>query len=492
MRAGALMHRWLPQRYDYNLVVVGAGAAGLVSAYLAAAAGARVALVEQARMGGDCLNSGCVPSKALIRAAHLAQQMRQADRFGLPKHDVEVDFAQVMERVQQTIRTIAPHDSVERYQALGAECFSGQAHLLSGHEVAVGERVLTTRRIVLATGATPVVPEFSGLDSVDYYTSDTIWTLRRQPRRLIVVGGGPIGCELSQAFKRLGSQVVQVVHGERLLTREDRAVCELVQQVFHDEGVELCLNHALQQVAKQQDEIVLTCRVGDETRTIHGDVLLFAVGRRPMTQGLGLEALGVRVDPHGALQADGTLRTSMASVYCAGDVVGPYQFTHMAAHQAATATMNALFDRIWRRHVDLALVPWTTFVDPEVARVGLNEEEAQRQGIAYELSRFDYGELDRAVTDGTTRGWIQVLTVPGKDTILGVTIVGAHAGDCLAEFVLAMKTGLGLKKILSTIHVYPTLAEGNKLVAGVWQRRHLPAAIMPWLKRFHGWMRSVS
>jgi len=492
MSVTKLLQRWLPQRYGYNLVVVGAGAAGLVSAYLAAAAGARVALIEQARMGGDCLNRGCVPSKALLRAAHLAQQMRQADRYGLPRQDIEVDFAQVMERVQQAIRTIEPHDSVERYQALGVDCFHGQARLLSGHEVAVGDRVLTTRRIVLATGATPVVPELPGLDSVDYYTSDTIWSLRRQPRRLIVVGGGPIGCELAQAFNRLGSQVVQVVHGERLLKREDHAVSELVQQVFHDEGVELCLNHEGLQVASQQGEIVLTCRVGEETRTIHGDALLFAVGRQPMTQGLGLDALGVTVERHGALQADGMLRTSVPSIYCAGDVVGPYQFTHMAAHQAATASMNALFDRVWRRRVDQSLVPWTTFVDPEVARVGVNEQEAQRQGLAYELSRFDYGELDRAVTDGHTRGWIQVLTVPGKDTILGVTIVGAHAGDCLAEFVLAMKNGLGLKKILAAIHVYPTLAEGNKLVAGDWQRRHLPAALMPWLKRFHGWMRRVS
>ncbi|EAT17233.1 FAD-dependent oxidoreductase [Desulfuromonas acetoxidans] len=492
MKMAELMQHWLPQRYDYNLVVVGAGAAGLVSAYLSAAAGARVALVEQAQMGGDCLNRGCVPSKALIRSAHLAQQMRQADHYGLPGQDVDVDFAQVMERVQQTIRTIEPHDSVERYQSLGVECFHGQAHLLSGHEVAVGDRVLTTRRIVLATGATPVVPELAGLDSVDYYTSDTIWSLRQKPRRLIVVGGGPIGCELSQAFNRLGSQVVQVVHGERLLKREDRAVCELVQQVFHDEGVELCLNCDLQHVARQQDEIVLTCHVGDEERTVHGDALLFAVGRQPMTQGFGFEVLGGTVDRRGALQADGTLRTSVPSIYCAGDVVGPYQFTHMAAHQAATASLNALFDRIWRRRVDVSLVPWTTFVDPEVARVGLNEQDALRQKIAYEVTRLDYGELDRAVTDTTTPGWIQVLTVPGKDTILGVTIVGAHAGDCLAEFVLAMKNGLGLKKILATIHVYPTLAEGNKLVAGEWQRRHFPAALKPWLKRFHDWMRRVS
>lgn len=485
------VQRWLPQRYDYNLIVIGAGAAGLVSAYLAASAGARVALVEKTRMGGDCLNTGCVPSKTLIRAATLAYQMRQASDYGESAQDVEVDFVRVMERVQQAIHDIEPHDSVERYQQLGVDCFHGQARLLSGHEVAVDKQVLTARRIILATGATPVVPDLPGLEEVDYYTSDTIWALRRQPRRLIVVGGGPIGCELSQAFNRLGCQVVQVVHGDRLLKKEDAAVSELVAQVFADEGIELYFNCGLERVRRQDEGLVLTCRDGEQLRDIPGDALLFAVGRKPVTQGLGLEELGVAVDRTGALVADGTLRCSLESVYCAGDVVGPYQFTHMAAHQAATACMNSLFDRVWRRRVDLSLVPWTTFVDPEVARVGLNEQEARRQGVAYELNRFDYSDLDRAVTDGASRGWIQVLTAPGKDTILGVTIVGPHAGDCLAEFVLAMKAGLGLKKILATIHVYPTLAEGNKLVAGAWQRQHLPLALLPWLKRFHAWMRRI-
>nr|WP_320049594.1 mercuric reductase [uncultured Desulfuromonas sp.] len=483
--------RWLPQRYDYNLIVIGAGSAGLVSAYMASSAGARVALIEKSRMGGDCLNTGCVPSKALIRSASVAHRMRAAERYGLPSQDVRVDFSKVMERVRRAIRTIEPHDSMARYRAMGVTCFDGDARLLSGHEVAVGDQILSARRILLATGATPVVPDVPGLDSVRYYTSDTIWSLKHLPQRLIVVGGGPIGCELSQAFSRLGSQVVQIVHGERLLKKEDRAVSELVQQVFVDEGIELCLNHDLQQLTPEQDEIVVTCRVGEQTREVRGDVLLFAVGRKPMTQGLGLEALGVRFDRHGVVETDGTLRTSLPSVYCAGDVVGPYQFTHMAAHQATTASLNALFDRIWRRRVDLSLVPWTTFLEPEVARVGLNVQDAERQNVAHEVTRFDYGQLDRAITDSSACGWIQVLTMPGKDRILGVTIVGPHAGECLAEFVLAMKAGLGLKKILATIHVYPTLVEGNRLIAGEWQRQHLPSWLNPCLKRFHRLMQRL-
>lgn len=479
----------LPQHYDYNVIVVGGGAAGLVSAYLTAGAQARVALVEKARMGGDCLYTGCVPSKTLIRSARLAHEMRQAQAYGLDCGPVTVDFSQVMKRIQAVIRAIEPHDSIARYQQLGVACFQGEARLLSGHAVQVGEQVLTARRIILATGATPVIPDVPGLEDVPYLTSETIWSLSQLPRHLVIVGGGPIGCELAQAFRRLGSEVTLIVHGSRLLKREDSDVSEYLQSQFVAEGIALCFEHDLSRVFSHGGEIIVQCQHGEEERRISGDVLLLAIGRQPGVAGLGLEELGVALDAHGALHSDGTLRTSLPSVYCAGDVVGPYQFTHMAAHQAATAGMNALFDGLWRQRVDLTLVPWATFVDPEVARAGLNEQEAARQGVAYEVSRYDYAELDRAVADGRTSGWIKVLTVPGKDTILGVTIVGAQAGDCLAEFVLAMKSGLGLKKILATIHIYPTLAEGGKQVAGVWQKNHLPHWLWPWLARFHRWMR---
>lgn len=477
-----------PEKYDYNLIVIGAGSAGLVSSYLAAGLQARVLLIEREKMGGDCLNTGCVPSKALIRSAKFFSELQHAESLGFSRIDVEVNFAQVMERVQRIVKEVEPHDSVERYESLGVECATGDARVISPHEVEIDHRVVSARRIIVATGGAPIVPDIPGMELGRVLTSETVWQLRKKPQRLLVVGGGPIGCELAQAFSRLGCNVTLVVHGDRLLKREDVEVSQAILDTFVAQGITVLFNHDLREIIPAGVGRKLVCETSSAVVELEFDEMLLAVGRRPVVAGFGLEELGVEVG-RGGLLADGTLRTSVPSIYCAGDVVGPYLFTHMAAHQAGSATFNALFDRFWRMKVDYRLVPWATFVDPEVARVGLNEQDAKKSGVAYEVTRFDYGELDRSIADSRTRGWIKIITPKGKDKILGVTIVGSHAGDSLAEYVLAMKHGLGLKKILATIHIYPTVAEGNKMAAGVWQRDHLPVKVLPWLKRFHRWSR---
>ncbi len=474
-----------PARTDYNLVVIGAGSGGLVSAYIAAAVKAKVALVEKHRMGGDCLNTGCVPSKALIRSAKMAAYGRRAADYGLARGAVEVDFAAVMERVQRVIGKVAPHDSVERYTGLGVEVIEGEATLRSPWEVEVDGRVLTTRNIVVATGARPLVPDLPGLEQVDYLTSDTVWNLRENPGRLVVLGGGPIGCELAQAFRRLDVEVVQVERGARLLPREDDDVAELVERRFRAEGIEVLTGHHVHRVETVEGRKSLVCeRDGEEVR-VPFDTLLLALGRQANVTGFGLEELGVALTPRGTVAADPFLRTNYPNLYVVGDVTGPYQFTHVAAHQAWYAAVNALFGPYKSFRVDYSVIPWSTFVDPEVARVGLSEAEARAQGIRYEVTRYGIDDLDRAIADDEDHGFVKVLTPPGKDRILGVTLVGAHAGDLIAEFVLAMKHGLGLNKILGTIHIYPTLAEANKYAAGAWRRAHQPERVLRWVERFH-------
>ncbi len=474
-----------PARTDYNLVVIGAGSGGLVSAYIAAAVKAKVALVEKHRMGGDCLNTGCVPSKALIRSAKMAAYGRRAADYGLARGAVEVDFAAVMERVQRVIGKVAPHDSVERYTGLGVEVIEGEATLRSPWEVEVDGRVLTTRNIVVATGARPLVPDLPGLEQVDYLTSDTVWNLRENPGRLVVLGGGPIGCELAQAFRRLDVEVVQVERGARLLPREDDDVAELIERRFRAEGIEVLTGHHVHRVETVEGRKSLVCeRDGEEVR-VPFDTLLLALGRQANVTGFGLEELGVALTPRGTVAADPFLRTNYPNLYVVGDVTGPYQFTHVAAHQAWYAAVNALFGPYKSFRVDYSVIPWSTFVDPEVARVGLSEAEARAQGIRYEVTRYGIDDLDRAIADDEDHGFVKVLTPPGKDRILGVTLVGAHAGDLIAEFVLAMKHGLGLNKILGTIHIYPTLAEANKYAAGAWRRAHQPERVLRWVERFH-------
>ncbi|MFZ1493025.1 MAG: FAD-dependent oxidoreductase [Candidatus Competibacter denitrificans] len=480
-----------PARFDRNLVVIGAGSAGLVTAYIAAAVKAKVTLIEKHRMGGDCLNTGCVPSKALIRSAKLLSHIRRSAEFGIRKADAEFDFAEVMERVQRVIREVAPHDSVARYTSLGVEVIEGAAKITSPWTVevttATGTRTLTTRAIVIAAGARPFAPPIPGLEEVGYLTSDTVWNLRELPKRLVVLGGGPIGSELTQTFARLGSQVTQVEMGPRILSREDPEVSALVAERFREEGVAVLTEHKAKQFVVENGEKILIAEHQGRDVRVPFDAVLVAVGRVANTTGYGLEELGIPASR--TVETNEYLQTLYPNIYAAGDVAGPYQFTHTAAHQAWYAAVNALFDPFKTFKADYSVIPWSTFVDPEVARVGLNEQEAKEQGIPYEVTLYGIDDLDRAIADGEAHGFVKVLTVPGKDKILGVTLVGEHAGDLLAEYVMAMRHGIGLNKILATIHIYPTLAEANKYAAGVWKKAHAPEKLLAWVERFHTWRR---
>ena len=488
VRASRVYAHWpKPKHFDRNLVVIGAGSAGLVSAYIAATVRAKVTLVEKGEMGGDCLNTGCVPSKALIHAAKLAAQARESQSVGVDAGEVRVDFRAVMERVQQAVATVAPHDSVERYRALGVDVQCGQACIVSPWIVEVDGKPITTRAIVIASGAEPFVPPIEGIEDADYLTSETLWKLRELPPRLLVMGGGPIGCELAQAFARLGSQVTQVEATDRLLVREDDEVSAFVQARLAADGVDVRTGYKAVAVERKSDEHVLVCEAGGERVRLGYDQLLVAVGRKPRTRGFGLEGLGIPAER--TVDTDAYLATLYPNIYACGDVAGPYQFTHTAAHQAWYAAVNALFGQFKRFRVDYSVIPAVTFVDPEVARVGLNEREAKEKNVAYEVTRYELEELDRAITENRPQGFLKVLTPPGKDRILGVTIVGAHAGEMLAEFVLAMRHGLGLNKILGTIHAYPTWVEANKYAAGNWKKAHAPERVLAWLARYHTWRR---
>ncbi len=481
-----------PRRFDRNLVVIGGGSAGLVTAYIAAAVKAKVTLIEKHQMGGDCLNTGCVPSKALIRSAKFLSHVGRARELGCRSASADFSFAEVMERVQRVVQTVAPHDSVERYTGLGVEVIEGTAKLVTPWEVEVtrnsgaSER-LTTRGVVIAAGARPFVPPIPGIEEVGYLTSDTVWDLRELPQRLVVLGGGPIGAELTQTFARLGAKVVQVEMAPRIMIREDPEVSAMVTQRFRAEGIDVLVNHKAKQFLVEDGEKILIAEHEGRDVRIPFDAVLVAVGRIANLQGYGLEELGIPATR--TVETNEYLQTNYPNIYAAGDVAGPYQFTHTAAHQAWYAAVNALFDPFKKFKADYSVIPWATFVEPEVARVGLNEQEAREKNIPYEVSRYDIDDLDRAIADSEAHGFIKVLTVPGKDKILGVTIVGEHAGDLLAEYVLAMKHGIGLNKILGTIHIYPTLAEANKYVAGVWKKAHAPQRLLAWVERFHAWRR---
>jgi pyruvate/2-oxoglutarate dehydrogenase complex dihydrolipoamide dehydrogenase (E3) component/uncharacterized membrane protein YdjX (TVP38/TMEM64 family) len=528
--------RWAdqrPQTFDRNLIVIGGGAGGLVSAYIAAAVKAKVTLIEVHKMGGDCLNYGCVPSKALIKSAKLAHQMRHASNYGLSDSAPSFSFKAVMQRVHDVIKAIEPHDSIERYTGLGVEVLQGYGKLVNPWtvEVALNDGTtqrLTARSIVIAAGARPFVPLLPGLDDVGYVTSDTLWDefakLDEVPKRLVVLGGGPIGSELAQSFARLGSQVTQVEMGARIMVREDEEVSELAKASLEADGVQVLTGHkalrcelhppTVAAIAAKQSmdrhaslamtekrELVMTEKEGVDTpfekrlivehngqeQVIPFDQLLCAVGRVARLQGYGLEELGIPT--HRTVETNEYLQTIYPNIYAAGDVAGPFQFTHTAAHQAWYAAVNALFGEWKLFKADYSVIPWATFIDPEVARVGLNEQEAKEKNIPYEVTKYGINDLDRAIADSEAHGFVKVLTVPGKDKILGVTIVGAHAADLLAEYVLAMKYGLGLNKILGTIHTYPTMSEANKYAAGEWKRAHAPQKLLAWVKKYHDWRR---
>ena len=490
-KARAVLRRFKkPKRFDTNMVVIGAGSGGLVAALIAATVKAKVTLIERHRMGGDCLNTGCVPSKSLLRSAKILSYAARAEEFGFKKANVEFDFADVMARVQRVIQKIEPNDSVERYTGLGVDCIMGDAKIVSPYRVRVGDTEIATRNIVVATGGVPLVPPIPGLQETGYVTSDTVWELRELPRRFVVLGGGPIGCELAQAFARFGAEVTQVERNPHLLMREDADVIELMQAQFAKEGIRALTNHAAARVEIVDGEKRLLCESeAGETVVVPFDEILVAVGRKPNTADLGLEDVGVTFGERGALEVDDYLRTNVPTIYACGDVIGPYQFTHTASHQAWYASVNPLFSPFKRFKVDYSVIPWTTFTDPEVARVGLNEQDAKRQGVAVEVTRFGLDDLDRALADEEGKGFVKVLTPPGKDRILGVTIVGHHAGDLMAEFIFAMKWGLGLKKVMGTIHIYPTLTEASKFAASAWRKNHAPQGLLEWVGKFHAMRR---
>lgn len=485
-----------PGSFDRNLVVIGAGAAGLVSAYIAATVKAKVTLVEAGKMGGDCLNYGCVPSKALIKSARVAHEMRHAGDYGLEPAEPQFSFRSVMARIHAIIAAIEPHDSVERFTGLGVDVVQGYATIIDPWTVEIaradgGVQRLTTRSVIIAAGAAPIVPDLPGLDQTGYVTSDTLWetfaAMDTMPRRIAVLGGGPIGCELSQAFARLGAEVTQIDLGERLLPREDEDVSALTLAAQQANGVSVMLGAKATrcEVAAGEKAIVLATASGEQR--IAFDALIVAVGRQARLTGYGLEALGIETDM--TVETDEYLATLYPNIYACGDVAGPYQLTHVASHQAWFASVNALFGQFKRFKADYRVIPRTTFIDPEIAVVGLTEQDARAQGVAYDLTRYDLDDLDRAIVDSAASGFVKVLTRPGKDTILGVTIVGAQAGELLAEFVLAMKHGLGLGKVLATIHTYPTMAEANKYVAGAWRKARAPERLLGWVRRYHDWRR---
>ncbi|GAA4855239.1 FAD-dependent oxidoreductase [Luteimonas vadosa] len=489
LRARKVYAGWdRPRRFDRNLVVIGAGAAGLVTSYIAATVRAKVTLIEKAEMGGDCLNRGCVPSKALIRAARAAAEANEGGRFGMQAGKTEVDFAKVMQHVRESIRTIEPHDSPERYRKLGVEVIHGEAKLVSPWEVEVDGRTLSARHIVIATGARPFVPPIDGLDGVPYRTSDTIWDLDALPKRLLVLGGGPIGCELAQSFARLGSETTLVEMADQLLGREDADAAAVVQAALEADGVEVLLGHKAVQ-AKAGEPHTLRVEHAGESSELPFDVLLVAIGRTANVEGYGLDALDIPLRKNKTIETDEFLRTRYPNILCVGDVTGPYQLTHAGAHQAWYAAVNALFGGFKSFRADYSVMPACTYTEPEQARVGLGEREAKETGTEVEVVKYAMSELDRAVAEAATAGFVKVLVAPGKDRILGATVVGERAGETIALFALAMKQGIGLDKILGTVFAYPTFAEAAKAVAGERRKRHKPDKLLDWVERYHRWQR---
>jgi dihydrolipoamide dehydrogenase len=476
-----------PNQFDRNLIVIGAGSAGLVSSLIAATVNAKVTLIEKHKMGGDCLNTGCVPSKALIKSAKVASLIKRSSEFGINTPEINVDFPAVMDRVQSIINKIEPHDSIERFESLGVECIKGEAKIVSPWSVSINEKILTTKNIIIATGAAPLIPPIKGIGNINYLTSDNLWQIREQPKRLLVLGGGPIGCELSQAFARLGSSVTQVEMASRIMAREDEDVSELITSKFKREGIDVRTNHKAKEFIKNDDKNYLICENNGQDIEIEFDSVLIAVGRKANVSGFGLEDIGIELNKQGTIKVNEYMQSSIPSIYACGDVAGPYQFTHTASHQAWYASVNALFGRFKKFKADYSVIPWATFTDPEVARVGLNEQEAKQQAVKYETSIFKLDELDRALTDSETEGFVKVLTVPGKDKILGSTIVGDHAGELITEYITAMKNKTGLNKLLGTIHIYPTLSEANKYTAGIWKKAHAPKLLLKLVKKYHEW-----
>lgn len=474
-----------PKKFDYNMIVIGGGSAGLVTAYICASVKASVALIEKDAMGGECLNTGCVPSKALIRSSKVINLSKKANELGLEQIDIKFNFERIMERIHSVIKKIEPHDSVERYEKLGVKCLKGKAEIISPWEVKVNDQILTTKNITIATGASPLVIPFKGLDKIQYLTSNNLWNLRKLPARMVILGGGPIGCEMAQAFNRMGSKVYLVEMLDRIMNVEDQIVSDFITKKFKTEGIEVLTNHKAKEFLEDK---TLICDFNGLEVKIPFDEVLLSLGRKANTLNLG--KLNINLRKNGTIETNKYLQTNFPNIFACGDVTGPYQFTHTASHQAWYCAVNGLFGKLKKFKVDYSVIPWCTFLDPEVATVGLNEQTAKKLGIPYQLFSYDISDLDRAIADSLDEGFVRVLTKPGTDTILGATIVAANASDLILEFISAMKNGFGLNDILSTIHIYPTMGEANKYLAGNWKRKQHGPKLFSLLQKFHLFMRS--
>jgi pyruvate/2-oxoglutarate dehydrogenase complex dihydrolipoamide dehydrogenase (E3) component/uncharacterized membrane protein YdjX (TVP38/TMEM64 family) len=490
IKAKKVYKKWKkPKSFDYNMIAIGGGSAGLVTSYISAAVKAKVALIEKESMGGDCLNTGCVPSKALIRSAKVAYSAKNGEEFGVSVGEVKIDFAQAMNRVQNVIKEIEPHDSIERYTELGVDCIKGEAEVISPWEVKVNGKILTTKNITIATGASPFVPPIKGLDKVEFLTSNNLWSIRELPKDFVVLGGGPIGLEMAQSFARFGSNVHVIEMGPRILPREDEDVSVEVTKKLEKEGLHVLLKHKAVEFIKKDGRDVLVCETSEGNIEIPFDKVLVAVGRKANIKGFGLESLDIELRGNGTIAANDYLQTNYPNIFVCGDVTGPYQLTHTAAHQAWYCAVNGLFGKFKKFKVDYSVIPWCTYVDPEVATVGKNELVCKEEGLEYDVTKYGIDDLDRAIADSTNYGFVKVLTNKGSDKIIGATIVGTGAGELLIEFVTNMKYGKGLNDILGTIHSYPTMAEANKYAAGIWKKANAPESLLKWVEKFHQWSR---
>ena len=477
-------------KYDYNIVSIGGGSAGLVTSYIGAVLKAKCALIERKKMGGDCLNTGCVPSKALIKTAKVIQNLKKSETYGLKDVSYKVDFTAVMDRVQNIIRKIEPHDSVERYTALGVDCYKNSATIISPNEIELDDgKKITAKNIVIATGAVPAILPIPGLDKLDYLHSDNIWELKSLPKRMLFLGGGPIGCELAQCFARLGSKVSIIDIAPTILPREDPQIASFVINSFTQDGIEFIGEAKIDRFEKTAEVEKIIYQKDGEQKVLEFDKIFLGTGRRANTQSLGIDKLGIKTNPNGTLVVNDYLQTSIKNIYACGDVAGPFQFTHMAAHQAWYCAVNSLFSPLKKFKVDYSVVPWVTYTDPEVAQVGENEISCKQKGIDYEVTCYGVDDLDRAIADSEDKGIIKLITEPKKDRILGCTICAQNAGEMIGEFILAMRNNVGINKILGTIHPYPTMIEANKYVAGEWKRKHAPQGILNFLNKFHNWRR---
>ena len=478
-----------PNKFDYNIIAIGGGAAGLVTSYIASTVKAKVALIEKHKMGGDCLNYGCVPSKAIISSAKKVHLSKKAKDFGLKKVNIDFDFVDIMNRVSNIIKTIEPNDSIDRYSKLGVDCITGSAKILSPYEIEVNGKILTTKNIVIATGASPLIPIIPGINQVPYLTSETLWNLKSLPKSFLIIGAGAIGCEMAQAFSRLGSKVTLIEFADKILPRDDKDVSSFMNKILTDEGITILTSHKLIEFIKNNNNFIAKVESNSIIKEIEFDHVLLSMGRKPRIEGFGLEELGVKISNRKSIVVNEFMETNYPNIFACGDVSGPFQLTHTASHEAWYASVNALFGIFKKFKTDYSVIPYTTFTDPEVSHVGLTEDESIQKNIPVEITKYDLHDLDRAITESENKGFIKVLTEPGKDKILGVTIVGYNAGELLSEFVLAMKYKIGLNKILGTIHAYPTMGEGNKYVAGNWKKARKPEKLLKIVEEFHKWRR---